>query len=149
VHVAPDGRVLVADRDNERVQVFSGDGEFIAIWDDVQRPAATGVTSDGIVIVAELDWRPGQHTYTRGVVTEYVPAGLSFLDADTGASLTRFTSIVPNMSPGRFGVTAADGVAVDSKGDFYVSAVPLAFFSATQDVPLDCPSFHKFRRVRY
>ncbi len=148
VHVARDGRVLVADRENERIQVFSSDGDHLAIWEDVQRPAAVGTTHDGVVVVAELDWKQGQHSFTRGVLTEYVPARISLLDGDSGTCLVRFTSIVGGMSPGRFGVTSADGLAVDSKGDFYVSAVPVTFWEGWQDIPTDCPSIHKFRRVQ-
>lgn len=38
VAVDPGGRVLVADCANNRVQVFTPEGECIEIWDDFQRP---------------------------------------------------------------------------------------------------------------
>src|SRR4051812_21087516 len=40
VHVDSDGRVLVCDRENGRVQCFSGQGELLDVWDAVQRPTA-------------------------------------------------------------------------------------------------------------
>ena len=39
IWVHPDGRVLVADRENERIQIFDLDGEFMEQWTHLQRPA--------------------------------------------------------------------------------------------------------------
>ena len=48
------GRVLVADRENDRVQVFTQDGEFITAWDiELIGPAVLWVDNDDIVYVAE------------------------------------------------------------------------------------------------
>ncbi|MCC7274914.1 MAG: hypothetical protein IT561_19770 [Alphaproteobacteria bacterium] len=38
IWVTADGRVLVGDRENDRIQVFTGDGGFLAAWDGVYRP---------------------------------------------------------------------------------------------------------------
>ena len=49
-----DGRVLVADRENDRVQVFSQDGAFLSQWHaELIGPAAVFVDSDGTAFVAE------------------------------------------------------------------------------------------------
>jgi DNA-binding beta-propeller fold protein YncE len=48
------GRVLVADRENDRVQVFTQDGEFIAQWPTrLTGPAALWVDREDIAYVAE------------------------------------------------------------------------------------------------
>ena len=48
------GRVLVADRENDRVQVFSQDGKFVSQWPaELIGPAAVFVDSDGTAFVAE------------------------------------------------------------------------------------------------
>src|SRR5207237_4220159 len=60
VAVSEDDQVLVADRENDRIQVFERDGTFLTQWPDVQRPTAIALGPDGLVYVAELWWRKGQ-----------------------------------------------------------------------------------------
>jgi DNA-binding beta-propeller fold protein YncE len=50
--VAPDGRVLVADQQNDRVQVFSSDGAWLEEWADLYHPLQV-VVVEGFVYVAE------------------------------------------------------------------------------------------------
>ena len=38
---------------NHRIQVFDGDGEFQAIWTDIQRPMDISQDKDGILYVSE------------------------------------------------------------------------------------------------
>ena len=48
------GRVLVTDRENDRVQVFTPDGRFVSQWpSELIGPAAVFVDSDGTAFVAE------------------------------------------------------------------------------------------------
>jgi DNA-binding beta-propeller fold protein YncE len=55
VWVHTDGRVLVADRENNRIQVFTPDGDFLDQWSNLYRPSDIFVDEDGIAYVAELD----------------------------------------------------------------------------------------------
>ena len=48
-----DGTVYVCDRENNRIQVFSADGEFRAIWPDLRRPQDISMDADGIIYVNE------------------------------------------------------------------------------------------------
>ena len=50
-----DGRVLVCDRENNRIQLFTGDGEYRGVWTDLARPCDIFVDHDGIAYVVELD----------------------------------------------------------------------------------------------
>ena len=50
-----DGRVLVCDRENNRIQLFTGDGEYLGMWTDLARPCDIFVDHDGIAYVVELD----------------------------------------------------------------------------------------------
>ena len=50
-----DGRVMVCDRENNRVQLFTGDGEYLGMWTDLARPCDMFVDHDGIAYVVELD----------------------------------------------------------------------------------------------
>jgi hypothetical protein len=36
--VASDERVFVCDRESDRIQIFSPDGEYLNKWTDIQRP---------------------------------------------------------------------------------------------------------------
>src|SRR5919202_1543231 len=97
VWVHTDGRVLVADRENNRIQIFAPDGEFLTQWRDLARPCDIYIDHEGVVYVPELD----------GLIT------LLTLD---GQVLTRWTS------PTTTG--AGDGghaVWVDSRGDIYLN----------------------------
>ena len=55
----PDGTVVVADRENSRLQFFSPDGQFLEEWTDVARPCQVVVDAGGRVYVAELGFRAG------------------------------------------------------------------------------------------
>ena len=53
IWVDRDERVLVADRLNNRIQVFSPEGSFLEAWTDVLAPSDIFVDDDGLVYVAE------------------------------------------------------------------------------------------------
>jgi sugar lactone lactonase YvrE len=53
VRVHPDGRVLVADRENDRVQVFSREGEYLTEWRDVYHPMDLYIDGNGNVYVCD------------------------------------------------------------------------------------------------
>jgi streptogramin lyase len=50
-----DGRVFVADRENNRIQIFTSSGEFLSAWTGLHRPSDIYIDDDGLVFVAELD----------------------------------------------------------------------------------------------
>ncbi len=50
-----DGRVLVCDRENNRIQIFTGEGAYLDMWTDLARPCDIYVDPDGIAYVVELD----------------------------------------------------------------------------------------------
>ena len=51
--VLADGRVLVADRENDRVQAFSATGDWLATWTDFPRPMDIWSDPDGAVYVTD------------------------------------------------------------------------------------------------
>jgi DNA-binding beta-propeller fold protein YncE len=53
VHV--DGRVLVADRQNDRIQIFTPEGNFITQWTGLKRPCDIFIDANQTVYVVELD----------------------------------------------------------------------------------------------
>ena len=47
------GTVYVCDRENNRVQVFSADGQFLTMWTDLRRPLDISMDRDGILYISE------------------------------------------------------------------------------------------------
>jgi DNA-binding beta-propeller fold protein YncE len=142
VCVLPDGRVLVADRENDRIQVFDPEGVLIEEWTDVQRPTHLVLGPDGLLYVAELWWRKGLRTSKGEEISEDRYGRLSVLDT-TGRVLARHGGGRPN-TVGNF--TAPHGVAVDSRGDVYVADVTYTIGVSAGLVPADAATLQKLRR---
>jgi DNA-binding beta-propeller fold protein YncE len=53
VRIHPDGRVLVADRENNRLQVFTPEGEFLAAWGDFFHPMDIYIDPSGMIFVTD------------------------------------------------------------------------------------------------
>lgn len=115
--VLPDGRVIVADRENNRIQVFDPEGEFMDAWRDVCRPAGIALLPGGELVVAELPGSQGSGALESGRVEEGSPGRISILAPD-GEILMRWGEDPPE-AVGNFG--EPHGVAVDSQGAIYVA----------------------------
>ncbi len=53
IWVTGDGRVLVGDRENNRVQVFTGDGAYLDEWGDLYHPMDIWGDADGTIFVTD------------------------------------------------------------------------------------------------
>lgn len=53
LRVSKDGRVYVCDRENNRVQVFTEDGHYLAQWTDFKGPMGIHIDSDQTVYVTD------------------------------------------------------------------------------------------------
>jgi glyoxylase-like metal-dependent hydrolase (beta-lactamase superfamily II) len=89
------------DRENNRIQIFSTDGEFIAIWTGFERPTDMYVDKDNVMYVSELE----DH--------------VSIVDLE-GNLIGRFGSERSN-APAKF--WGPHAIWVDSVGDMYVGEV--------------------------
>ena len=143
--VAPDGRVFVADRENDRLQVFGPRGEFLAEWTDVRRPTAVRIV-EGLAYVSELAWLKGQRSFRRGVLAADEPGRVSILDLDGGV-VARFGDSGDPCAPGN--LYAPHDLAVDSQGSVYVAEVTYSFSGRGKsgEIPAGCHTFQKFRRA--
>jgi DNA-binding beta-propeller fold protein YncE len=144
IWVADDDRVFLADRENDRIQIFSRDGQFLEEWTHVQRPTGLCIR-DGLVYVSELWWREGQRSFVHGPITEEKSGRVSVLDMQ-GNVLARFGHEGERTAPGNF--IAPHGICADSKGDIYVGEVTHTFAGKPGLVPLDAHTLQKFRRVQ-
>ena len=57
VRVDPRNRLMVADRENNRIQFFTLDGEYIEEWGDLAHPDTIYIDEEELVYIAELDQR--------------------------------------------------------------------------------------------
>ena len=142
IAVASDGRVFVCDRESDRIQIFSPDGEFLSEWTDTQRPTHVVFDSRGRAYVTELAWHEGDTSRSLGPITKGKErhARMSIFDKD-GRVLARWGT--PQVTaPGSF--AAPHGLALDSKCDLYVSEVTWTFAVSRGRAPADCHTFQKF-----
>jgi sugar lactone lactonase YvrE len=111
------GRLFVADRTNNRVQIFDQDGKFLAETKAFGRPSGVWVDTNDILYVADSESQSrnaGAYGYNPGV-----KRGIRLGSAKT---LT-VTAFIPDPSDGSGGTSAAEGVAVDSNGVVYGAEV--------------------------
>ncbi|MFO1081270.1 MAG: hypothetical protein U1E23_11690 [Reyranellaceae bacterium] len=89
------GRVLVADRENDRVQVFDADGQWLDSWGDFYHPMQIWIDERGLVFV-----------------TDQIPR-ISLLDGD-GRLVGRC----------RGAINGAHGLSGDTDGNLYLAELP-------------------------
>jgi sugar lactone lactonase YvrE len=95
------GRVLVADRENHRVQIFDGDGRFLDQWTDLLQPMDLFIDADDTIYVAEAQQRISVYSLDGELLSRW---------GDKGSA------------PGQFS-DSPHGLCVDSRGDLYVCEV--------------------------
>ena len=104
----PQGRLFVADRGNMRIQILDQDGKFIAEWKQFSRPSGIYLR-DGLVYVTDSEsngfpaaTHPG---WKRGIRIGRLEDG-------------RVLFFIPDPLEMK-GTSAAEGLAVDAKGNVY------------------------------
>jgi sugar lactone lactonase YvrE len=155
--ITPDDRLLVADRENDRIQVFDLDGELLDVWTGLQRPACVVVDRDGYAITTELQQPKGRYLWTSGArAADDSPARITVLDP-RGRPVARLGTEGPPCAPGSF--ASPHGLAIDSAGDIYVAEPINSYHSARQTagevsqaesdplVRADCHALQKLTRA--
>ncbi len=97
-------RVWVPDRENNRIQIFDGDGAYLTEWTDVVRPTDVFIDEDDVVYVSELAPRVSVFSFD-------------------GELLARWGNKV--VDPVRDLFVAPHAITLDSKGDIYVGCVAM------------------------
>lgn len=150
IWVDAEGKVIVADRENDRLQFFSPDGDYLYEWNDVQRPTAVTTDREGLIYVAEL-WRPverGQGSFVHGYPESDLPGRVTVFNP-TGTVVARWgASTTDRCAAGNF--IAPHGICVDSHGDLYVSEVSYTFGVRPNRLHEGCDAhqLQKFTRTR-
>jgi DNA-binding beta-propeller fold protein YncE len=139
------GRVYVADRENHRVQVFDGDGNYLTQWGNLHRPSAIFFTGgdNPVCYVGEI----GPYlTSNRGWPN--LGPRVSVVSMD-GEILARIDSDVNEPTgPGR--MISPHSIAADSRGDIYVGDVCFTAWPSLfpdTEVAANVRGLHKFTRA--
>ena len=103
VRVDPRNRLMVADRENNRSQFFTLDGEYIEEWGDLLQPDTIYIDADDLVYIAELGQRISIMTLDGEVISQW--------GSERGSTV-----------PGEF-LACPHGIWLDSQGDIYVGEV--------------------------
>ena len=123
--------LIVCDRENHRVQIFSTEGQFIKEW-HVHK--ATAVTTDhkGNIFIAEQGPPPVQY----GV--KNLGHSVGIWDRD-GNLLQRLGAELPGEEPDQF--LWPHSISVDSKGRIFVAEVSYVEVGRTLNPPREMTSF--------
>lgn len=134
-----DGWVYLADRENQRVQVFDANGKYETQWVNMARPCGLYVDqSKELVYVGELGVAIGSNRDARGLGPR-----VSIYDTQ-GNVLARLGDQGPGEGPGQF--IAPHGVSIDSRGDIYVAEVSWTDTGSKLTPPREMRSLQKLVR---
>lgn len=106
------GRLFVGDRSNNRIQIYDQEGKLLDSWSQFSRPSGIAIRNDtiyvadsesGSVAPAHADWK-------RGIRIGSARDGTVW-------------ALIPDPAAGATNTSAAEGVAVDAKGNIYGAEV--------------------------
>ena len=109
------GRLFVGDRENNRIQIFNQDGEFIDEWRQFGRPSGIFITSDDRIYVADSESGPD----TGAGELMGIMKGIRIGSAVTGI----VDAFIEDLEPLRDDHSGAEGVGVDHDGNVYGAVV--------------------------
>jgi DNA-binding beta-propeller fold protein YncE len=119
------GYVYVADRQNNRIQVFDEDGNFIAAWKQFGQPSSVYVDRNDNIFVGSVFLDPkadGRAQDVTGPTAGENNRGILVADAITG-KLKYFIPDPGDLSKMTDTGTSASGVAEDAQGNIYAADV--------------------------
>jgi NHL repeat len=98
------GRVYVADRANNRIQIFEPDGKFVAEWKQFGRPSDVAIDKNDMIYVADSQSTPSTNPgFKQGIRIGSVKDG-------------KVTAFIPEPS---VEAGAPEGIGVDDAGNVY------------------------------
>ena len=107
------GRLFVADRANNRIQIFDQEGKFLEEWKQWSRPSGIYIDANDVLYVADSE--------SNGKVNPGFKRGIRVGSARDG----KVTAFIPDPEPDpeKVVTSAAEGVAADAKGNIYGAEV--------------------------
>jgi hypothetical protein len=143
IWVHPNGRVFVADRENDRIQIFSPTGELLKIMTNVRRPGDLFIDADNVLYVGEMSWEKGETSLAGKVWPEDHNSTMTIRDIDGNVLSSWGNADV--CGPGGF--SSPHGLWVDAKGSIYVGEVTHTALTRYNRWHEGCHSIVKYARV--
>ena len=137
VIVDPEGWIYVADRENQRIQVFDSEGRYEAQWNNLSRSACICRREGDQPLFYVGEYYGGIGSNRLG--TNLGPR-VSVLDA-RGEILARLGEQSYGDEPGRF--YSPHGIDVDSHGNIYVAEVAFSEYGRSMDPPRELRSLQQ------
>jgi len=109
------GRLFVGDRENNRIQIFNQEGEYLDEWRQFGRPSGIFITADDTIYVADSESGPD----TGANELMGIMKGIRIGSAKDGS----VTAFIEDMEPLRDDHSGAEGVGVDANGNVYGAVV--------------------------
>jgi DNA-binding beta-propeller fold protein YncE len=109
------GRLFVADRGNNRIQIFDQNGKFIDQWQQFSRPSGIFIDRNDVIYVADSE--------SGSVAKDHAAwkRGIRIGNAKDGSVASFIPD--PNTVPNFTGTSAAEGIAADAEGVIYGAEV--------------------------
>ncbi len=105
------GRLFVADRGNNRIQILDQEGRFLAEWRQFGRPSGLFIAKDDTLYVADSEsWGPDEPGWKKGI---------RIGSAKTG----KVTAFIEDLESTTEDHSGAEAVGVDSQGNVYGGVV--------------------------
>jgi sugar lactone lactonase YvrE len=105
------GRLLVGDRNNNRIQIFDQEGNFIEQFTQFSRPSGIAIDKNDVIYVADSESVSRNHFgWKRGIRVG------SLKDS-------KITAFIPDPADTAKTTSSAEGIAIDSKGVIYGAEV--------------------------
>lgn len=107
------GRLFVGDRSNNRILILDQEGTFLAEWAQFSRPSGIWIDKDDNIYVADSESgsvNPAHGAWQRGIRIGSARDG-------------RVTAFIPDPAVNATNTSAAEGVAVDARGNIYGAEV--------------------------
>ena len=135
-------RVIVADREAHRVQIFDSEGNLLDMWNTIYMPNGLTIGPDKNIYIGELC---GESPTDSNPIPPGLGHRISILNP-SGELLCRFGHPEEGEEPGKF--IAPHGIGVDSVGDIYVGEVSFTIRGSKLNPPRELRSLSKLQKIQ-
>jgi len=107
------GRLFVGDRSNNRILIMDQEGKLLAEWEQFSRPSGIFIDRNDVIYVADSESgsvNPAHGAWKRGIRIGSAKDG-------------KVTGFIPDPDQSATNTSAAEGVAVDARGNIYGAEV--------------------------